>query len=88
MGRHKRTKKAGPAGGLGTRYGVSVRKRYSATVTQTRQRYVCPQCGIRKVRRESVGIWTCKKCGFRFTGGAYTPTTKLGVTAERSARTT
>jgi len=54
MGRHKRTKKAGPAGGLGVRYGVSVRKRYSATVTQMRQRYVCPQCGVRKVRRESV----------------------------------
>jgi ribosomal protein L37AE/L43A len=38
------------------------------------------------VRRESVGVWKCNKCGFTFSGGAYTPVTKLGVVAKRAAK--
>jgi ribosomal protein L37AE/L43A len=38
------------------------------------------------VKRESVGVWKCSKCGFTFSGGAYTPTTKLGVVAKRAAK--
>jgi large subunit ribosomal protein L37Ae len=38
------------------------------------------------VKRESVGIWKCRKCGFTYTGGAYTPITKLGIVAKRSAK--
>jgi hypothetical protein len=34
----------------------------------------------------SVGIWLCNRCGFKFAGGAYAPTTKLGEVAERAAR--
>jgi len=82
----KRTKKIGPAGGLGARYGVSVRRRYIEIVTNLRKKHRCPQCGSNTVRRESIGIWLCRKCGFKFTGGAYQPRTKLGMTAERTAR--
>jgi len=82
----KRTKKIGPAGGFGARYGVSVRRRYIEIVTTLRKKHRCPQCGSNTVRRESVGIWLCRKCGFKFTGGAYQPRTKLGMTAERTAR--
>jgi len=82
----KKTKKIGPAGGLGARYGVSVRRRYIEIVTTLRKKYRCPQCGSNAVQRESVGVWLCKKCGFKFTGGAYQPRTKLGMTAERAAR--
>jgi large subunit ribosomal protein L37Ae len=46
----------------------------------------CPQCGFTRVKRESVGIWKCRKCGYTYTGGAYTPTTKLGIVAKRSAK--
>jgi large subunit ribosomal protein L37Ae len=46
----------------------------------------CPQCGFVKVKRESVGVWKCRKCGFTFTGGAYMPVTKLGVVAKRAAK--
>jgi large subunit ribosomal protein L37Ae len=55
-------------------------------VTEMKKRYRCPQCGVPRVKRVSVGVWQCKKCGFTFTGGAYTPTTKLGVVAKRVAK--
>jgi large subunit ribosomal protein L37Ae len=46
----------------------------------------CPQCGFVKVKRLSVGVWKCGKCNFTFTGGAYVPTTKLGILAKRAAK--
>jgi large subunit ribosomal protein L37Ae len=53
---------------------------------EMRKPHKCPQCGFLRVKRESVGIWKCRKCGFTYTGGAYTPITKLGVVAKRSAK--
>lgn len=82
----KRTKKVGPTRGLGPRYGATVRKRYIKVVTEMRKRHTCPQCGLMRVKRESVGVWKCRKCGFTFTGGAYTPSTKLGIVAKRVAK--
>jgi len=84
MGRN--TKKVGMARGLGTRYGATLRKRYVKVVTEARKPHTCPQCASVAVRRESVGIWNCKKCGLTFTGGAYTPVTKLGVVAKRQVK--
>ncbi|HID17284.1 TPA: hypothetical protein EYP26_03230, partial [Candidatus Bathyarchaeota archaeon] len=60
------------------------KKRYVEVVSQVRRRWECPNCHRRGVKRESVGIWLCKKCGFKFAGGAYVPTTKLGEVAKRS----
>jgi len=82
----KRTRKVGPTRGLGVRYGATVRKRYIKVVTEMKKPHRCPQCAFLKVRRVSVGVWGCRKCGFTFTGGAYTPTTKLGVVARRLAK--
>jgi large subunit ribosomal protein L37Ae len=82
----RRTKKVGPARGLGPRYGSTVRKRYVKVMQELKRSHGCPQCGFPRVRRESVGIWKCKKCGYTFTGGAYTPSTKLGVIAKRMAK--
>jgi large subunit ribosomal protein L37Ae len=81
-----RTKKVGPTRGLGPRYGSTVRKRYIKIVTEMKKAHRCPQCGFTRVKRVSVGIWKCGKCGFTFTGGAYTPTTKLGIVARRVAK--
>ncbi|MCK4477755.1 50S ribosomal protein L37ae [Candidatus Bathyarchaeota archaeon] len=81
-----KTKKIGPTGGLKSRYGATVRKRYIEVVTETKKRHRCPQCHASTVKRQSVGVWECRKCGFTFTGGAYTPSTKLGATAKRAAR--
>jgi large subunit ribosomal protein L37Ae len=84
MGR--KTKKVGMTRGLGTRYGATVRKRYVKVVTEAKQTHKCPQCGSEAVKRESVGVWNCRKCGFTFSGGAYTPVTKLGVVAKRQVK--
>jgi len=84
----KRTKKVGPTRGLGPRYGATVRKRYSKVVKGMKKPHKCPQCGLQRVKRVSVGVWKCRKCGFTFTGGAYTPITKLGVVAKRVAKGT
>jgi large subunit ribosomal protein L37Ae len=82
----KRTKKVGPTRGLGPRYGATVRKRYIKIVTEMKRSHKCPQCGLPKVKRVSVGVWKCRKCGFTFAGGAYTPSTKLGIVAKRVAK--
>jgi large subunit ribosomal protein L37Ae len=81
-------KKVGPTRGLGTRYGATVRKRYVKVITELKKPHRCPQCGFARVKRESVGVWKCKKCGYTFTGGAYMPSTKLGVVAKRAAKGT
>ena len=82
----KRTKKVGPTRGLGSRYGATVRKRYIKVVEEMKKPHRCPQCGLQRVKRVSVGVWKCRKCGFTFTGGAYTPTTKLGIVSKRAAK--
>lgn len=79
-------KKAGPAASFGSRYGTVVRKRYIDIVTQLRRRHECPRCHFKTVTRLSVGIWHCGKCGLRFSGGAYVPTTKLGEIARRAIK--
>jgi len=81
-----KSKKVGPTRGLGVRYGATVRKRYIRVVTEMKKTNTCPQCGFPRVKRASVGVWKCRKCGFTFTGGAYTPTTKIGTVARRVAK--
>ncbi len=79
-------KKVGPTRGLGVRYGSTVRKRYVKVITELKKPHKCPQCGFVKVHRVSVGVWKCGKCSYTYAGGAYTPVTKLGVVARRSAK--
>ncbi len=81
-----KTKKVGPTRGLGPRYGATVRKRYIKVVTELKKPHKCPNCGFVRVHRESVGIWKCGKCEYTYSGGAYTPLTKLGVVARRAAK--
>lgn len=82
----KRTKKVGPTRGLGSRYGATVRKRYIKVVTEMKKPHRCPRCGLPRVKRISVGVWKCRKCGLTFTGGAYIPTTKLGIAAKHAVK--
>jgi len=81
-----RTKKVGHTGGLGVRYGSTVRKRYMKVTAGLKIAHKCPSCGFVKVKRVSVGVWKCGKCNFTFAGGAYMPATKLGAVAKRAAK--
>lgn len=81
-----RTAKVGQSGSFGPRYGTVARKRYTDIISTLRKRSECPRCHITAVRRESVGVWLCYKCGYKFAGGAYVPETKLGDVARRATR--
>lgn len=73
-----RTKKVGPVGRFGARGGATVRKKRAAIEKNLKVYHECPYCLSRAVKRVSVGIWRCRKCGYTFAGAAYTPRTKLG----------
>jgi large subunit ribosomal protein L37Ae len=84
-----RTKKAGRAGRFGARYGVTLRQRVAKIEANMKMLHKCPSCQTKAVRRLSTGIWTCRKCGHTYTGGAYVPATDaqkiLRTFRERSA---
>jgi large subunit ribosomal protein L37Ae len=84
----RKTKKVGSTRGLGARYGSTVRKRYIRVTVGLKKAHKCPQCGFTRVKRQSVGVWKCRKCSYTFAGGAYVPETKLGVVAKRAAKGT
>jgi large subunit ribosomal protein L37Ae len=68
-----RTKKAGPAGRFGSRYGATVRKRVMEIETEEKALHKCPNCETLALKRVAVGIWECKKCRMKFAGGAWKP---------------
>jgi len=57
--------------GLGARYGIKPRKQYTAVHLTLKADRNCPECGSKKFGRPAVGIWECKKCGFKIAGTAY-----------------
>jgi len=50
--------------GLGPRYGFTVRRRYAEIIHKRRSKYKCPRCELSILKRLSIGIWQCRKCGF------------------------
>ena len=74
----RRTKKVGSTGRYQARYGVKSRTRIRNVEIHQRVKHVCPSCGHKKVKRTDTSIWKCKKCGVKFAGGAYIPTTEAG----------
>ncbi|MDH7592872.1 MAG: 50S ribosomal protein L37ae [Methanomicrobiales archaeon] len=75
---------SGSAGRFGPRYGRFIRKRVVEVERISRARHPCPRCDTISVKREGTGIWRCRKCGFRFAGGAYVPVTPNMKMAKRS----
>lgn len=79
----KRTKKVGPSGKFGAHYGMSLRKKWAGVDIKMRQPHKCPTCEKMAVKRLAAGIWECRKCGAKFSGGAYLPKTSISTTADR-----
>ena len=82
----RRTKKVKGTGRLGPRYGVKIRHRVRDLEENQKQWHVCPQCKRPRVKRESTGVWICKKCNAKFAGGAYLPRTTGGKEVEKSLK--
>ena len=78
-----RTKKVGITGRFGARYGSTIRKRVREIEEKMIGPHKCPSCASLKVKRVSVGIWRCSKCGYTFAGGAWIPITNVGKTVLR-----
>ncbi|MAF89490.1 MAG: 50S ribosomal protein L37ae [archaeon] len=72
-----RTKLVGSAGRFGQRYGRKVRLRTAAIEKYSKAKHPCPSCKAKKVRREFVGVWRCRKCDLQFSAGAYSPSSSI-----------
>jgi large subunit ribosomal protein L37Ae len=77
-------KVTGSAGRFGCRYGRFVRKRIADIEAISGSLHRCPQCDMESVQRRGTGIWECRKCGFKFAGGAYQPQTPAMKIAQRA----
>lgn len=81
----RRTKKTKGTARFGTRYGSRLRKDVRTIENTSKANHRCPRCRLYKVRRQSVGIWNCRKCDYTFTGGAWEPVTNTGKRINRTA---
>ncbi len=69
----RRTKKVGPSGRFGSRYGKGVKKKLVEIERVQKRKHKCPNCLKPGLKRISPGIWKCNKCGLKFAGNAYDP---------------
>ena len=78
----KKTKKVGPAGRFGARYGVRIRKRIADVEIVSKGRHECPKCKAVALGRTSSGIWECRRCGAKIASSSYMPTPPAAVRRE------
>jgi len=72
------TKKVGSTGRFGPRYGTRTKKIVAIMESTQKKPQQCPYCERMALKRLSAGIWECKKCGKKFAGGAYFPSSAVG----------
>jgi len=78
----RRTKKVGPAGRLGARYGVRIRRRIAEIEVQSKGSHECPKCKAVALTRRASGIWECRHCGAKMASSSYMPTAPAAVKRE------
>jgi len=65
-------KSSGSAKRFGVRYGRTTREKVGKIEKLVRSRQKCPYCSKNNVKRIALGIWNCRTCDAKFSGGAYT----------------
>ena len=65
------------------KYGKRIRDLVEVSLSKKKDRYECPKCGKRSVKRVANALWECRSCGARIAGGAYSLGTDIGQTARR-----
>ena len=78
----KRTKKVGPSGRLGARYGVRIRKRIADIEIASKGRHECPKCRVVAMQRTASGIYSCSHCGAMMASSSYMPTPPAAIRRE------
>jgi large subunit ribosomal protein L37Ae len=77
-------KKMGIAGRFRTSYGNSIKYRWKDVMDKLKSEQKCPKCHTKlRNMRLFVGVWQCRKCGAKFTGGAWTTETTKGKDSKR-----
>jgi large subunit ribosomal protein L37Ae len=77
------TKKVGSTGRFNERYGVGIRKRVLKVEQKMNKAISCPFCSFLTIKRTAAGLYVCRKCGAKFTGGAYEAETLIGKTIKK-----
>jgi large subunit ribosomal protein L37Ae len=67
----QRTKKIGPTGWMGPRYGIRIRRRVIDIDRARARPAACPRCSTMTIHRVASGIFECRRCGTRYASNAY-----------------
>jgi large subunit ribosomal protein L37Ae len=67
----QRTKKVGPTGWMGARYGIRIRRRVIDIDRARGKPAACPRCSTVTLHRVASGIFECRRCGTRYASNAY-----------------
>ena len=73
----KEEKQLGSVKRFGARYGRKPKLKFSKIEAEQRKLHKCPYCNKIAVKRVAVGIWHCRKCNAKFTGKAYSVSSKI-----------
>ena len=81
----KRTKKAGPTGWMGARYGIRIRRRVVEIDKSRARPAACPRCSTTTLHRIAAGVYECRRCHTRFANAAYVFSAPPPITRTESA---
>ncbi len=84
----QRTKKVGPTGWMGARYGIRIRRRVLDLDRARQAASPCPKCSTVTVRRRASGVYECTRCKTRFASNAYVFAPAPSITRTEAPSTT
>ena len=58
---------------FGPRYGTRTKKIVGEIEKRQKAKQECPYCERKTLKRVAAGVWYCRKCENKFSGGAYFP---------------